>query len=63
MEDHCILCGAIIPEGRQVCPACETITELQWMKDDITKNDHYQIALYPGVIKHAVELLKKLKEG
>ena len=23
MEDTCICCGATIPEGRQVCPACE----------------------------------------
>ena len=23
MEDRCVCCGAIIPEGRQVCPSCE----------------------------------------
>lgn len=23
MEDRCICCGEIIPEGRQVCPMCE----------------------------------------
>ena len=23
MEDRCICCGEIIPEGRQVCWACE----------------------------------------
>ena len=23
MEDHCICCGEIIPEGRQVCWSCE----------------------------------------
>ena len=23
MEETCIVCGDIIPEGRQVCPACE----------------------------------------
>ena len=23
MEDRCIVCGEIIPEGRQVCPNCE----------------------------------------
>lgn len=21
--DHCVCCGAVIPEGRQVCPECE----------------------------------------
>ncbi|MBR5109883.1 MAG: hypothetical protein IK099_06780 [Clostridia bacterium] len=23
MEDRCVICGEIIPEGRQVCPLCE----------------------------------------
>ena len=23
MEDHCVMCGEIIPEGRQICPVCE----------------------------------------
>ncbi|MBQ9262866.1 MAG: DUF2116 family Zn-ribbon domain-containing protein [Clostridia bacterium] len=23
MEDHCIMCGEIIPEGLQVCPSCQ----------------------------------------
>ena len=23
MENRCVCCGEIIPEGRQVCPACE----------------------------------------
>lgn len=23
MADRCVCCGAIIPEGRQVCPVCE----------------------------------------
>ena len=23
MEDRCLICGAVIPEGRQVCPTCE----------------------------------------
>ena len=24
MEDRCLICGEIIPEGRMICPACET---------------------------------------
>ena len=24
MEDRCIICGEYIPEGRMVCPACES---------------------------------------
>lgn len=23
MEDRCLICGSIIPEGRQICPVCE----------------------------------------
>lgn len=23
MENRCVACGAIIPEGQQVCPNCE----------------------------------------
>lgn len=23
MEDRCLICGAVIPEGRQICPLCE----------------------------------------
>ena len=26
MEDRCIVCDAIIPEGRQVCPNCEKVS-------------------------------------
>lgn len=22
-EDRCVCCGAVIPEGRMVCPQCE----------------------------------------
>lgn len=24
-EDRCVICGAVIPEGRQVCLLCETL--------------------------------------
>ena len=24
MEDTCVICGEIVPEGRQVCPVCES---------------------------------------
>ena len=24
MEERCVICGTIIPEGHQVCPACES---------------------------------------
>lgn len=22
MEDHCVVCGDVVPEGRHVCPIC-----------------------------------------
>ena len=25
MENTCVCCGEIIPEGRQVCPSCEEV--------------------------------------
>lgn len=29
MDNRCVICGAIIPEGRQVCPNCEKRVENQ----------------------------------
>lgn len=23
MDNRCVICGAVIPEGRQVCPECD----------------------------------------
>ncbi len=34
MEEHCVICGEIIPEGRMVCLNCER----KW-KDVQTQND------------------------
>ena len=35
MEDRCIVCGDVIPEGRQVCPECmnakKTSDALKWL--------------------------------
>lgn len=27
MENRCVCCGAVIPEGRMVCPMCEMEAE------------------------------------
>jgi RNA polymerase subunit RPABC4/transcription elongation factor Spt4 len=27
MDNTCVCCGAVIPEGRQVCPNCERRAE------------------------------------
>ncbi len=29
MEDYCVCCGAIVPEGRMVCPQCEEAADEQ----------------------------------
>ena len=29
MENRCVICGEIIPEGRQICPACDEGQTLQ----------------------------------
>lgn len=33
MEDRCICCGEIIPEGRQVCPSCEEKANNQSLRE------------------------------
>ena len=34
MENRCVVCGAIIPEGQQVCPNCEAGQKPEQKKDD-----------------------------
>lgn len=38
MDNKCVVCGEIIPEGRQVCAVCERETDLfkkcKWLKVD-----------------------------
>lgn len=36
-ENRCVVCGAIIPEGRMVCPSCENMTEVIINIDTIDK--------------------------
>lgn len=30
MEDRCLICGSIVPEGTEVCPQCSR----KWLPDD-----------------------------
>ena len=32
MEDRCVCCGAIIPEGIQICPNCDHSEAASWGK-------------------------------
>ena len=38
MENRCVCCGAIIPEGRMVCPMCEMSADegdaQNWLKEE-----------------------------
>ncbi|MEE0968738.1 MAG: hypothetical protein U0M06_05135 [Clostridia bacterium] len=48
MEDKCVLCGDIIPEGIQVCPNCE-------------KNDTYRRGYANGVRDFAKRIRERDK--
>lgn len=38
-EERCVMCGEIIPEGRQVCPTCEKNANRVKKKTDETSED------------------------
>ena len=38
MENRCVCCGKIVPEGRQVCPACDKCAHV-WVYDGLCKDD------------------------
>lgn len=44
MENQCVMCGAIVPEGREVCPNCENRWRLT-EKNDARPFDNYCKAL------------------
>lgn len=35
--DTCVMCGIIVPEGRQVCPTCEDKASQKPIKQDFSK--------------------------
>lgn len=39
MEDRCICCGEIIPEGRQICVNCEKEKEIDYDIRNFTKRN------------------------
>ena len=47
MEERCVCCGEMIPEGRQVCPACEEkISQQPAFGGDPQLRAKYKQALY-----------------
>lgn len=57
MEERCLICGAIIPEGRQICPNCEQRSAEQetgakgeldfsaWIREELSKRNMPQAEL------------------
>ena len=58
-DNLCVICGAQIPEGRQVCPICGTKDEAesfaQLIRREIPKEEH-------PLAKAAVETALKIKD-
>ena len=52
MEERCVCCGEIIPEGRQVCRACEAaISQQPAFGGDPQLRARYKQALYDVIAK------------
>ena len=45
MNNTCIICDEIIPEGRQVCPSCEIVLKSLKTKREQTKRKRRGISL------------------
>ena len=41
MDNRCIVCGEIIPEGLQVCPICEAGSKTKQEDDPVNHPSHY----------------------
>lgn len=41
MEDRCICCGEVIPEGRMICPICEV--KVLEKKSEEEKKKHLKV--------------------
>lgn len=54
MEDRCVICGEVIPEGRQVCLKCERMSDNEILKA-------YAKTATAEAIKEFAERLKERK--
>ena len=72
MEDRCLICGAVIPEGRQICPVCEkygsskqdrerVIRDLRQALSRTEKNTDYDFICLK--VDRARTILRLLQEG
>ena len=53
MDNRCVCCGEIIPEGRMVCPNCEAESELT--KESLEGKEFEEIASTTGKTKIALK--------
>lgn len=61
MEERCIICGAVIPEGRQVCPMCESEAVEAFQELSLYKRGH--LCLVPAdIYEKQCKELDELKE-
>ena len=62
MEDRCVCCGEIVPEGRMVCPNCEAhISQLSSQK--VTKGDTYDSHFSPALDRPLIRWVRLLLGG
>lgn len=54
MDNRCIFCGEIIPEGRQVCPMCEKL------QTETTKAERFDDVLHDWVLPVGLVILAVL---
>ena len=57
MDNRCVCCGAIIPEGRQVCPKCEKGNQ---MKQIISKDG---VIVCVTSIPYSAAIIKDMKKA
>ena len=48
MQDTCVLCGVIVPEGRMVCPHCENdLTEAEQRYEKLLSERKQEVSQRP----------------
>lgn len=63
MEDRCICCGAIIPEGRMVCPDCESGKIPAMNTKPVEKTDQYVVIVISDRELDEVKPVASLEAG
>lgn len=63
LPDTCVMCGEIVPEGRQVCPGCEYRAAAPGgcLEAIVTLQSGRTVTLYPADLRALEEYLKRLR--